>query len=227
VPSLVLPLREFSLLQLKNLNVFFRKYTVDSTKKNGDQVLQDAYMSLLEYALSYKTDDQGLKSEVAEEIKYQAEKTHTNFLRFCDKEGWEVKSHDMLAIIVNNGRNGGGNFLICSSILILFFSVFYFGAFRTEISNYILNKSEPTPANQLSLFPVVEKRYKYFLEFSRALWFSVVVFVSPRFDPKFFNLDKRLQILVMIEWVIGILMVIIFVVYIASKYPFLKMIFGG
>ena len=64
------------------------------------------------------------------------------------------------------------------------------------------------------------------MTFLRCFYFSFVLFFSPKFASTYFQLEKPLLRLVMIEWLIGLFFVLLFLYYIASGYPVVTKLLG-
>lgn len=58
-------------------------------------------------------------------------------------------------------------------------------------------------------------------------WFSVTLFIRIKFPPEYFHLNPRwLFVAVFIEWAIGLVMMALFLLYIAGKLPFVRTLLG-
>ncbi|MCU0427688.1 MAG: hypothetical protein MUF71_18910, partial [Candidatus Kapabacteria bacterium] len=60
----------------------------------------------------------------------------------------------------------------------------------------------------------------------RIVWFSAVVCLSPKFNKEYFHFSTVLLWFVVAEWVVGVMMLIMYLVFIASKYGFVKVLLG-
>lgn len=64
------------------------------------------------------------------------------------------------------------------------------------------------------------------IDFTKCFWFSFVVYINPRLSPKYFKFDNNLLLWVIAEWVVGVGMMTLFLVFIATKYPFVIKLLG-
>ena len=133
-----------------------------------------------------------------------------------------------LKLVLNNGYNGEVNFTFVCFGLILIFSLIYASNNRFELNMFAVNDEfnvKEIYSDKTRL--IYEKEFgDIFLQYLRCLWFSLVVFISPTFNKKYFKSSNNLQIFIITEWFLGLFMIIIFLIYVASDYPFVEKIVG-
>jgi hypothetical protein len=112
------------------------------------------------------------------------------------------------------------------TIIILFSLIFYFRHHDAVIDylNSMYNKDEAAIANYSTM--KVYKSFNGFRDYMRCLWFSCMVFVDPRLPITFFNLRVGLFGLVLTEWICGLTAILLFLVFLASNYPFIHSLIG-
>jgi hypothetical protein len=127
---------------------------------------------------------------------------------------YTIKNLILLPTVNINGYYGEYNFFICSFLIIIYFAFFiYFRKYRTLIYSYIVN-------DEFSTLKGKEKKGSGFSDFFKSLWFSCVVFINPKFPAKYFKFSNESFLkAIVIEWIIGLIIVIIFLVFVASKFP--------
>jgi hypothetical protein len=86
------------------------------------------------------------------------------------------------------------------------------------------NKGEAEIANYSTL--KVYKSFNGIRDYMRCLWFSCLVFVDPRLPITFFNLRVGLFGLVLAEWLCGLTAILLFLIFLASNYPFIHTLIG-
>lgn len=189
------------------------------------------------YVNEYKTADKNQRDDVLAWLNYQAEKYRRDYYRDKlaeDGNAWKLFWSYVLEFLVRNGYHGEWIFVSRALFIIVFFALLYIAFFRQAIDTYVakeeffdpkspgsirLKKKEPESAIKSTMSDTV-------LSLSRSIWFSFVVFVNPKFPSKYFKFYKSLLFVVIIEWSIGLFMLVIFAYFIASKFPFIKALFG-
>jgi hypothetical protein len=192
---------------------------------------------LKQYVNEYKTANKSQKDDVLAWLDYQAEKYRREYYRkhlFEDGNTGKLFVSNFLEFFVRNGYHGEWVFLSRALFLITLFMLIYVGFFRKTIDAYVTKEEffDPNahPSQRLKPLPP-EKPVKvsisdYMLSITRGMWFSFVVFVNPKFPSKYFKFHKPLLFVIIIEWSIGLFMLILFAFFIASKFPFIKTLFG-
>lgn len=133
-----------------------------------------------------------------------------------------------LEMIVNHGYHGEANVAITAFSVMIFFSLLYLIFFPAQVEQYLKTKDATTES------PVVTAGKRTFFlrlqdiaySFAKCFWVSFNIFMTPKFTNSFFKIDKRLFWLFVLEWIIGLFVIVLFLIYIASKYSFVKALVG-
>lgn len=167
--------------------------------------LKDECLSRLEYQIKY--------------LDYTYNASRFRELNLSDKFLLFVDA--VLYLTVNFGYNGEINFIITCALISLFFSVLLYRKYYNDI-NIFFAKSESL--KEAPEFLNISRTS--FLKYFQVYYFSIIILISPKFPMKYFLLNNSLLRLIIIEWTIGIILIAIFLVYIASKYSFVKTLIG-
>ncbi|HKR04924.1 MAG TPA: hypothetical protein VJY62_09830, partial [Bacteroidia bacterium] len=128
---------------------------------------------------------------------------------------------------VNHGYKGGSQFFKLIFIVLFLFSLVYYLGFRKEVIGYIDEKTKKEGAmSDINDIHKKAKPTREFLLFFQSLWLSTVIFVNPRYPTDYFRFNDRMQVFIILEWIIGISMLAVYVIYIASNYGFIKSLVG-
>ncbi|MGC4040648.1 MAG: hypothetical protein QM710_07670 [Flavobacterium sp.] len=178
---------------------FYSRLKVDANKKFAGRT-----------ALLNEFNDKMEHSKVVYDIEYYWK--NNMFFAFL----W----YGLLEVLVKNGYHGETNFAVVSLIIIFFFAIAFFVKHRKEAIRYISRSGYETTGKQ-----------KYaanrdFRTFVRCTWLSFWIFLNPRMPLSYFQVKKGVFILFVFEWLIGTSLMALFIIYIASKYPFIKALFG-
>jgi len=132
-----------------------------------------------------------------------------------------------LEATVSTGYKGEWKFGSWVLSLILLFSLVYYFKHHEAIIDY-LNSMYNKDEDAVAKFPTmkVHKSFNGFRDYMRCLWFSCMVFVDPRLPITFFNLRVGLFGLVLTEWLCGLLAIALFLIFLASNYPFIHSLIG-
>jgi len=133
-----------------------------------------------------------------------------------------------LEITVSTGYRGEWKFAIWVVFLIMLFSSIYFLRHREAVIDYLNSKFNKMDDGEIEKFQTLKVYgpFSGFRDFARCFWFSCMVFVDPRLPVSFFNLRVGLFGLVLTEWLCGITAIILFLVFLASNYPFIHSLIG-
>gem|GEM_PF-3548523 len=217
--------------KLSNLRkVFLETFGGKISDRQGLEFVADNYDVLLLYAEDYKTSNEELRSEVLSWLQYRNTTGERLFLgeaknRESYRDLLRYLQLEYLELTVRNGYQGGPRFLLVSMLVLLFFAVLYCVGFHKTIVAYVLSDATVLPA-QPELFRERRSIARLMFDFFVCVWFSMVVFISPRFPAKFFRFSKWLLILVIFQWLLGLLLILTFIVKIAANYPFVKVLLG-
>ena len=110
------------------------------------------------------------------------------------------------------------HFFVFLLVLLVLFSMIYFLVYRQEVVSYVLDEYEKSKDEQPAKFS--------FRNYCRCFWVSCIILVNPKFPSNFFRLSKGLFLWFTLQWLLSLMMVILFLVYIASKYQFLTKLTG-
>jgi len=194
------------------------------------------YNSIKDYAAKKFTNDElvtSLKARYEHEKSQWERKYYEAHMKHPDNAGDFISSfiHCALAwfleATVSTGYKGEWRFgLWVLSIIILFSIIYYFKHHESIIDylNSMYNKGEAEMANYSTL--KVYKSFNGFRDNMRCLWFSCLVFVDPRLPITFFNLKVGLFGLVLAEWLCGLTAILLFLIFLASNYPFIHSLIG-
>jgi hypothetical protein len=132
-----------------------------------------------------------------------------------------------LEITVSTGYKGELKFGLWVVFIILFFSFIFFFRHRGAVIDYLNSKFNNDEINAekfptLKVYGSLDK----FRDFARCFWFSCMVFVDPRLPISFFNLRVGLFGLVLAEWLCGLTAILLFLIFLASNYPFIHSLIG-
>ena len=132
-----------------------------------------------------------------------------------------------LEATVSTGYKGEWKFGFWVLSLIVTFSCIYYFKHHDAVIDYLnsmYNKDEKAIESFSTM--KVYKSYNGFRDYMRCLWFSCLVFVDPRLPITFFNLRVGLFGLVLTEWICGLTAILLFLVFLASNYPFIHSLIG-
>ncbi|SEL62851.1 hypothetical protein SAMN04488505_102713 [Chitinophaga rupis] len=140
---------------------------------------------------------------------------------------FQILKYNFLEYLVGNGYHGEASFFPSALLFILLFTILYNIWFVRDVQAYILKINEKSGHNEPA---VISKEKKTALDaavtFAQCFWMSVIVFLNPRFPAAYFRFRNSFMIVVVIEWLIGLVMIILFLIFIASKYAFVKTLLG-
>jgi len=178
--------------------------------------IQRQYDRLKEYVRNMSGVDQSLKDKAIDWILYQEQVLLVYYLtdNMSVSNFFQLIGLGFLYVTVNFGYNGEWNFIGCCLIVIFLFAWKYYRRYKKEV-HYSITEAK-------------EDNY-YFtrsFEFFKCLWFSTMIFISIKIDKKYFHFNNAFLKIVLFEWFLGLLLFIIFFVYVASRYPFVKDLVG-
>ncbi len=194
------------------------------------------YNGLKDYAAKKFTNDElvtSLKARYEHEKSQWERQYYEAHMRHPDSAGDFISSFFhcarawFLEATVATGYKGEWRFGMWVLIVIIFFSIIYYFKHHESIIDYLnsmYNKGDAEIANYSTL--KVYKSFNGFRDYMRCLWFSCLVFVDPRLPITFFNLKVGLFGLVLAEWICGLTAILLFLVFLASNYPFIHSLIG-
>jgi len=172
---------------------------------------------VIKYVNELTTANRKLRDDVLDRLDYQLTKLemeHGNILNRARIYFFEL--------IAKNGYRGTWNFVITVLSLVLLFTIVYYRRFQDEIDRYIYNV-RPYGKNTEDKLPHIGGKV---LQFLRNVWFSLFIFITFKFNRSYFHFPKGLQATVVTEWVVGLIMLIIYFFHFSSKYAFIKALLG-
>ncbi len=154
------------------------------------------------------------------QIQYQADQFKKGQFKYKFQHGGALLWLYTLKLTLNCGYKGESNFFITVLTIIAIFSLLYFYLFNDDMMNYF-NESNTQPSYYKG------KIQKFTIKnFAKCLWLSTGIFLNPKFPKKHFNFSNYLFLIVSFEWVLGLFLIILYLLYIAVNYPFVKAILG-
>ncbi|MCW3109937.1 MAG: hypothetical protein JWQ09_4443 [Segetibacter sp.] len=160
-----------------------------------------------------------LVEELIDRVNHEQELFDLNYY-WTNKLYLSFVWNKILEITVKHGYHGESNFFFTAFATILLFSFLYFFLFPRQIIRYI---------SMISFKSIGKQKFsgKYNLRtFMRCFWVSSMVFANPKMPLIYFQLRNKLFFFIFFEWIIGTFLVILFLVFIVAKYPFVKILFG-
>ncbi|HTB08126.1 MAG TPA: hypothetical protein VK806_14340 [Bacteroidia bacterium] len=132
-----------------------------------------------------------------------------------------------LEITVSSGYKGEWKFAIWVLIIILTFTFFYYFRHRDAVIDYLNSKfnKDLDKIENYSTLKIYGPHNKW-RDFGRCLWFSTMVFVDPRLPISFFNLKSGFFGMVLLQWIFGLIAIMLFLVFLASNYAFIRTMIG-
>ena len=166
-----------------------------------------------------------LKAKFQYQAKQYEKQYHRDQLRLNGVSGLMRHGAPLLWLtitefVVHNGYHGELNFFLTFLYTILLFAIFYFRFFQADIVKHF-------DGIDIVLEFRRGKFQKYTVKnFAKCLWQSSVIFINPKLSKKYFEFSSRAFYFVCVEWLLGLGLIILFFVYIAVNYPFVKALVG-
>jgi len=191
------------------------------------QAYNDFYMNLQQEVKFLFEKKEEVKNELV--ARFDNERN-----RYETKYHWQANNFGLfmlnssLEMIVNHGYHGEPNVAITAFSIMIFFSLLYLIFFPVQIEQYLKSKdaSAEVAAVAIGKRSFFTKLQDTAYSFAKCFWVSFNIFMTPKFTNSFFKIDKRLFWLFALEWVIGLFVIVLFLIYIASKYSFVKALVG-
>ena len=182
-------------------------------------------VSLIQFVNSNSNASEDLRADALALLNYQ----EVQLKRFHTDSWMERAQLDILQLLVRNGYGGGLRFFVSSLIMTLFFSLVYQFKYRSDIKALIHNDKQEKdlpPPDSGRINKLRSSTSKGMLNFVQSMWFSVYVFLSPKFPSEIFSRTSSFQLVASVEWGLGITMMMIYLIYIASNYGFIRSLLG-
>lgn len=215
---------DFSLFNYSLQNICNITFTTQEPLTDIKYYEFQSWFYRLKSKISIQYENSPQKISAIEKIEYQEnllEKIHAkntnSYLKYFQKLFVEYT--------VNYGYKGEKNIVLWALSTILIFSFLYFLLRSETIKNYILLETITQDSQTIKLpWKELLKRSSknQFIIFFQCIWFSLVVFVNPRFPSKYFKFDQNLLLIILAEWLMGLVLVMMYLYFIASKYPLFR-----
>lgn len=128
---------------------------------------------------------------------------------------WTYMYRSGLEHVVGNGYQGASRFLAWVLWLTVLFIILYLLFFRNTISAIMGNDPGGNGA-QNNLVAII----------LYSCWFSVVTLISPKLQLRYLKYSISFSVVVLLEWAIGVVLIILFLYFIAPTYPVIKALFS-
>ena len=191
-------------------------------REYGD--VQDYFFKTIQFYQDSSKMDDDRKKELTERLNYQKTLYKERMIGaepFSIGKMTKLIWMKFLKFTVNYGYKGEKAFVITLGIFILIWSLIYYFRFGEEIVRYLVSLNEESSFNKETTGIISEGK-----KFLMCCWFSFVVFANPRFPSSYFMFTQKLFKWLWREWLFGLLLFVLFIVYIASKYNFIQKMFG-
>jgi len=161
------------------------------------------------------------------------EELKTSVIKRAEYQIWKAKQYQseygvfswvyylVLEGTVNFGYKGGTRFFLIVLGIILLFAFIFYSSYRLPVLEYI--KLDSKDKNIEIKF---DNWFRYLAGILPFIWFSTTLFLTPKFSTDYLKFGKWLQFWIILEWAIGLFLIIIYIVFIASDYKFVKSIIG-
>lgn len=148
------------------------------------------------------------------EIRYYRENIFSSFSNFVNYS-W----YSFLEAVVGNGYRGENRFFVTVLSFVFFFAIVYFLGFNREITALLSKLENEDPP------PYIARKYNLVM-LVKCMWVSFYVFITPKFAASFFHQKRAFFFWLLTEWMFGVMLIILFLVFIASNYSFVKALIG-
>ena len=190
--------------------------------------IQKYYGSLKEQAKAFYSKQEGMYDKLAP--KYEHEKILYEMRYYWHNHKWG--KYFAIAIpefFVKNGYNGEGQFFMLTVFAVLLFAFLFFFFCKREMVAYFNDGDASLAATDDGTDSPPDDKKKNNISFKtyfKGLWLSSIVLISPHFPRKYFKVKGIMFAFMILEWGLGLLMIILFFVYIAGHYPIVKTLIG-
>lgn len=205
-----------------------------------DTVNEDLYRSgsafigaLQDYISKSPSIDIDLKNNVLDKVHYWKALLEMDNL-YAQHHYREWLLNWIPKLTANFGYEGVWVFVFSTIFFVVIISIMFFISGRQKVSNYISVRGEITEDFEtqfayMSDYPIIPKgSLNYFKigirQWASCFWLAAFIFVNPKFPIKFFHIRGWLFMWMFICWLIGIMMLLIFFIYIAAKASFIRTI---
>lgn len=201
------------------------RYQYDSLSSHNIARIEQHFDNLISYVREYNSSEDSRKGSAISWLEYQKIHYQMEYYKHSScKDKLNYAWLLFLDVLVNNGYNGEKQFLLLLVSIVLLFAFIYKKNEKREVLRHIasLNKTEDSKKRirRKALPP------NNFIDFFQCAWFSFILFVTPKFPASYFKFSKPLLLLIFLEWIIGLFLMVLFFIYIASKYQFVQFLFG-
>jgi hypothetical protein len=188
--------------------------------------IEKYYGSLKEQATSYYSKQDAVTEKLAQ--KYDHDK-----MRYQMEYDWHAGNYlsyfgtAIPEFFVKNGYEGEKRFFTLTVLVVLLFALLFFFFCKKEMVTYFEGESGSEDSEKVAA-PAqgTGKSNITFKTYFKGLWLSTIVLISPHFPKRYFKINGIMFGFVIIEWLLGLLMIVLFFVYIAGHYPIVKTLVG-
>jgi tetratricopeptide (TPR) repeat protein len=231
--TLVLPL-DLNLSRLDINNYSIANASIRLTVAQGD--LLNEYEKAVEYfekLIDYYHEKKDIPDETRKDITewlayqqtlYQEKQVATQ--SFSVGKIFRLVKMKFLRLTVNYGYKGEWKFTYTLLLFILAWSIVYLSLFAKEVVLYIYSPPKEEKNHIQDITQTQKDNISLLKLFFMCCWFSFIVFANPKFPSQYFLFSKRMFKWLLVEWMMGLFLLILFIVYIASKYSFIQKLFG-
>jgi len=208
------------------------------TEHNLEQV-EIKFQNLREYVSRIITSDDIFGSEkqkIINWLNYQEKQYEKLYFRQHNK--LHYLGLRFLEITTNFGYNGEMRFFTFCLWIILIFA-FIFRVFFIKEVNAFLSSSEPDAAENNETGATTKSKNRMYIHHTlhflltifnvdniKSVFVSFNIFFTPKFPSTVFKFSKWFCWLILIEWIMGILFILLFLYFIAGNYPIVTKLIG-
>lgn len=215
-------LADAQLIALPTLDVWGVSHLSDSVGADlrGWEVAQSIAEKALKRLHAFADKDPSYQSAVVrveatrEEAKYRYYKARVRAKGTTWKECYHFLKGWVLKHTVNFGHSGEETFLLFSGALVVLFALLYWWWNDPTLGTIGFDKDHLPAILQYAPAPL------------RSLYASIWIFVAIKPPSAIFAVPRWLMLLAMLEWLSGILMAVLFFLYLAPNYPVFQKLFG-
>jgi hypothetical protein len=193
-----------------------------SKADSGSNTISNNFYSVLEQSINqHFKEDQNNLDEISAKVNHDQIVYEQRYNRMNKHflNGHALKYYKSVGLekVVGNGYHGAFRFFDFALWVYALFIFIYLAFFHSTMRKIMEENFKENPDNQ--------SKNRYSLLFYTA-WFSFVVLINPRIQLKYLKYSTVFTWFVLTEWVTGLLLLVLFLYYIAPTYPFIKSLLG-
>jgi hypothetical protein len=200
--------------------------TLDSSRLHQEYWdVQDYFFKTIQFYEDSTQLDESRKKDLIERLNYQKtlyKEKKISAEPFSFGQITRLIGMKLLKYTVNYGYHGEKAFAITLVIFILIWGLVYHIYFGEEVEKYLVSLNAESSFDNKALGEI-KSEWKRFL---MCCWFSFIVFANPKFPSSYFMFTRKLFKWLWREWLFGLVLFVLFIVYVASKYNFIQKMFG-